>query len=74
MTTFATDIERPSILFAAPPHPGQTLEDLVSGVWEDLRANRTATCPICDGELAPRFGSGASAVGGRCRSCGSELV
>lgn len=74
MTTFAPDIERPSVLFAAPPPGGQTLEDLMSGVWEDLRAHRTAACPICDGELAPRYGSGPSAVGGRCRDCGSSLT
>jgi hypothetical protein len=52
---------------------GRTLEDLLSGAWEDLTAHRTATCPVCDGALEPRYGSGPSAVGGRCRDCGSDL-
>ena len=57
----------------ASPREGRTLEDVLSGAWEDLTAHRTATCPICDGAMAPRYGSGPSAVGGRCASCGTEL-
>jgi hypothetical protein len=57
----------------APPREGRTLEDVLSGAWEDLGAHRTATCPICDGAMRPRYGSGPSAVGGRCASCHSEL-
>ena len=57
----------------ASPREGRTLEDVLSGAWEDLTAHRTATCPICDGAMAPRYGSGPSAVGGRCTSCRSEL-
>ena len=56
------------------PREGRTLEDVVSGAWEDLTAHRTATCPICDGAMEPRYGSGPSAVGGRCTSCRTELV
>ncbi len=58
----------------APPREGRTLEDVLSGAWEDLTAHRTATCPICDGAMEPRYGSGPSAVGGRCRSCCAEMV
>ena len=58
----------------APPREGRTLEDVLSGAWEDLTAHRTATCPICDGAMEPRYGAGPSAVGGRCRSCRTELV
>ena len=50
-----------------------TLEDVLSGAWEDLVAHRTATCPICDGAMVPRYGSVPFAVGGRCRDCGAEL-
>ena len=60
------------MIFAAPGER-QTLEDVLSGVWEDVRANRTAACPICAGPMTPRFGSGPAAVGGRCRDCGTEL-
>ena len=58
----------------ASPRKGRTLEDVLSGAWEDLTAHRTATCPICDGAMEPRYGSGPSAVGGRCRSCRTELI
>ena len=57
----------------APPREGRTLEDVLSGAWEDLTAHRTATCPICDGAMNPGYGSGPSAVGGRCVSCRTEL-
>ena len=58
----------------ASPREGRTLEDVLSGAWEDLTAHRTAACPICDGAMEPRYGAGPSAVGGRCRSCRTELV
>jgi DnaJ-class molecular chaperone len=58
----------------ASPREGRTLEDVLSGAWEDLSAHRTATCPVCDGAMAPRYGAGSSAVGGRCASCRTELI
>ena len=58
----------------ASPREGRTLEDVLSGAWEDLTAHRTAACPICDGAMEPRYGAGPSAVGGRCRSCRTELI
>ena len=64
---------RPAALASPSPRAGPTLEDVLSGAWEDLVAHRTATCPICRGAMAPRYGSGPSAVGGRCRECGTEL-
>ncbi len=70
--TVVVDIERPDLLFAAP-RERQTLDDVLSGVWEDVRANRTAACPICAGPMTPRFGSGPAAVGGRCRDCATEV-
>jgi hypothetical protein len=51
-----------------------TLDDVLSGAWEGLSAAASFTaCPICHGELAPRWSAGAGVVGGRCRDCGSEL-
>lgn len=58
----------------ASPRDGRSLEDVLSGAWEDVTAHRTATCPICDGAMEPRYGAGPSAVGGRCRSCRCELT
>ena len=65
------ELERPSLF--ASPREGPTLEDVLSGAWEELSAHRAAACPICDGVMEPRYGSGPSAVGGRCRSCRSEV-
>ena len=58
----------------ASPREGRTLEDVLCGAWEDVTAHRIATCPICDGAMEPRYGAGPSAVGGRCRSCRTELI
>jgi hypothetical protein len=68
-------LERPcAVLPELTPREGPTLEDVLSGAWEDLIAHRTATCPICDGAMVPRYGSGPSAVGGRCGECRTELT
>jgi hypothetical protein len=54
---------------------GATLDDLLSGAWEGLTAAASSTaCPVCQGELEPRWSAGAGVVGGRCRDCGSELT
>ena len=55
------------------PHHRNTLDHLITGVWEELTAHRTVSCPVCHGHMAPRYGSGALPVGGRCRRCGSSL-
>jgi hypothetical protein len=53
---------------------GPTLDDVLSGAWEGLAAAASATtCPVCEGEMVPRWSAGAGVVGGRCRDCGSEL-
>jgi hypothetical protein len=53
---------------------GATLDDLLSEAWEGLTAAVSSTaCPVCHGELVPRWSAGAGVVGGRCRDCGSEL-
>jgi hypothetical protein len=55
------------------PRGGQTLDDVLSSAWDGLAAHRSVTCPVCHGSMAPRYGSGAQPVGGRCRRCGSTL-
>lgn len=64
-------------LRAVPDAPvaagGQTLDDLLTSTWDGLTAGVTAACPVCDGELVPRWSAGAGIVGGRCGDCGSEL-
>jgi hypothetical protein len=58
---------------AAPAPRGATLDDLVAGRWDALLDGRTASGPVCAGELSPRYGAGPRPVGGACRSCGSQL-
>jgi hypothetical protein len=55
------------------PGGGLTFDDVLVGAWEGLSAHRTVPCPVCDGAMAPRFGAGPGAVGGRCTSCGSSV-
>ncbi len=53
---------------------GATLDDLLSGAWEGLTAAAASTaCPVCQGELEPRWSAGAGVVGARCRDCGATL-
>jgi hypothetical protein len=59
---------------AAPSsRAARTLDELISGAWEGLSAHQTVMCPVCTGPMAPRYGSGARPVGGRCRRCASTL-
>jgi hypothetical protein len=55
------------------PRGGGSLDDLIRGVWDDLSSHRTVSCPVCHGQMAPRYGSAEQPVGGRCRRCGSSL-
>jgi hypothetical protein len=54
-------------------HNRLTLDDVIVGVWEGLSSHHTVTCPVCSGKMAPRYGSGARPVGGRCKRCASTL-
>lgn len=58
-----------------PPRPrGRlTLDDVIVGAWEGLLAAHPVTCPICNGAMEPRHGSGPRPVGGRCSDCGTTL-
>jgi hypothetical protein len=60
-------------LLDGDPLRGATLEDVISGAWEGLTAHHAVACPVCHGEMSPRYGAGAAAVGGRCRDCGSSM-
>ena len=58
-----------------------TLDDLISGAWEELGMRETATCPACGGAMALCGGGGAlaqatvpgSAPRGECADCGAQL-
>jgi DnaJ-class molecular chaperone len=54
-------------------HHRLTLDEVIVGVWEGLSSHHTVTCPVCRGKMAPRYGSGARPVGGRCKRCGTSL-
>jgi hypothetical protein len=64
----------PAAAPAAPAPRGRaTLDDVLVAVWDGLAAHHSVACPVCSGSMAPRYGSGAQPVGGRCRRCGSTL-
>jgi hypothetical protein len=58
---------------ADAPRGPVTLDDILTSAWDGLAAHHSVTCPVCSGSMAPRYGSGAQPVGGRCRRCGSTL-
>ena len=66
-------LSRPQLLATAADPGTRTLDQLVTRAWEGLSADRTVSCPVCHGRMAPRYGSGPGAVGGRCTGCGSVL-
>jgi len=66
-------ITRPPRSFFDGAGGGPTLDDVVSGAWEELTAHAVVECPVCQGELAPEYGAHARPVGGRCRGCGTTL-
>ncbi|NLT07207.1 MAG: hypothetical protein GXY03_12980 [Solirubrobacterales bacterium] len=45
-----------------------TLEQKLDSVWEGLRTDGAAECPVCHGAM-----EGAGGGRARCRDCGSEL-
>jgi hypothetical protein len=58
----------------APASRGRvTLAEVLSAAWDGLAGHHSVTCPVCSGQMAPRYGSGAKPVGGRCTRCGSTL-
>ena len=75
MTTLTLDrVPGSDRLFDEPPDGGPTLDDVISGAWEAVRAGAGATCPVCAGELVPMPPeSGGGVPRARCRDCGSEL-
>ncbi len=52
---------------------GPTLDGILSGAWEGLAAHAAVACPLCAGEMRPRYGAGATPLGGRCADCGTSL-
>ena len=53
---------------------GPTLDELLVSAWEGLRSDHPVECPVCGGPMRPRYAAGPRPVGGRCGSCGSELL
>jgi hypothetical protein len=64
----------PRSLFEERPAPRRTCDDALSDLWDDLGRERPGTCPLCGGRMEPRLSAGAGVVGGRCRSCGTDLA
>jgi hypothetical protein len=58
---------------AAAAAAPRSLDDVLTGAWSALRAGDAAPCLLCGGTMAPRWTAGAGVMGGRCRTCGTEL-
>jgi hypothetical protein len=52
---------------------GPTLDDVLVRAWHGVLGHESVACPVCNGEMAPRYGSASQPVGGRCRRCDSTL-
>jgi hypothetical protein len=50
-----------------------TLDELLSGVWEGLAAQRSVACPACGGAMEPVYGAHSRPIGGRCGHCQTVL-
>ena len=73
MTVAVPAVEGPAPLVDAL-RSEPSVEDVVGRAWESLASGRPAACPVCAGAMTPRYGAGATAVGGRCGECGSQLA
>jgi hypothetical protein len=62
---------RPTLFEAPSGEP--TLDEVISGVWEELTAHQAAACPICGGTLKPEYSAHARPIGGRCTDCATTL-
>jgi hypothetical protein len=54
--------------------PRRTCDDALTSLWQALLAEQPSACPLCGGRMEPRVSAGAGVVGGRCRSCGTEIA
>jgi hypothetical protein len=67
-TALADPIARPEVRAVLARGGGPTLDELVTGAWEDLVVRGHAACPVCGEGM--RMAAGAP---GRCGGCASEL-
>jgi len=66
--------EAPRVTSSRAGDGGPTLEGVIVRAWEGLTAHRGVGCPLCGGQMAPRYGaSGMEPVGGRCADCDTTL-
>jgi hypothetical protein len=57
----------------AVEHGALTLNDLITGAWDDLSVGRTVSCPACGGRMASPANPRQDAWGGDCMDCGARL-
>jgi hypothetical protein len=53
---------------------GLTLEQLISGVWDEVLTEGRAACPLCGGELEGRASAHSRPTEGRCSDCETTLA
>jgi hypothetical protein len=62
-----TTLTAPLPVSAVSDRGAPSLEDRLSGIWQELHVHDAATCPVC-GECMTLADDA-----GRCGGCGSEL-
>ena len=50
-----------------------SLEQALGQAWYGLEHDHAVECPVCHGEMQPRWSAGSGVVGGRCDDCGATL-
>jgi len=72
-----TTPEAPAATVAVEVEPSRatlTLDEMISGLWDEVRLEETVDCPVCGSDMLPRHTAGAGVVGGRCGSCATTLA
>lgn len=66
---------RPDVLIerTSGVHGRFTLDDEITGIWEDLAVRAFARCPMCGGPMAAEELPGGD-LRGLCRDCGTLLT
>jgi hypothetical protein len=72
--TIPTYDEAPVDATVDRPRATLTLDEMISGLWGELREGETADCPVCGLDLLPRHSASAGVVGGRCSNCATTLA
>jgi hypothetical protein len=66
------DVGRTS-LSTGGAHGARTLDELVTGAWEELVIREVVHCPVCNGRMRSQVAAPGDARLGDCLDCGARL-